>query len=638
MLFVRDVPAPSPSSTVTRRRYAVGAEALGADGVSFRVWAPGHSSVGVVLEDLHGAQRDIPLQAEPDGYFSGTSTDARSGMRYRFRIDQGTDTVPDPASRFQPDGPHGASRIEDSTRFAWQDGAWTGVPLQDAVLYELHVGTFTTAGTWKAAAAHLHELSDLGITVIEIMPVAEFPGAFGWGYDGVALYAPSHLYGEPDDLRAFVDRAHRLGLGVILDLVYNHLGPDGNYLERFTPRYFSSRYATEWGRAINFDDEAAPVRAFIVENAAYWIGDFHFDGLRLDATQQIFDASSSHILEEIGTAARAAGGGRSVLVTAENESQESRLVRKPAQNGFGLDAIWNDDFHHVARVAVTGRREAYFADYRGSAQEFVSLAKWGFLYQGQRYAWQRTRRGTPSLDIPPERFVTYLQNHDQVANTPTGDGERLHQLAGPALCRALTAFWLLAPGTPLFFQGQEFAASAPFLFFADHKGELGNAVRRGRARFMSQFQSTATRNLLDTLPDPGDVATFRRCQLDHHEREAGARWVTFHRDLLRLRKTIRSDRIDGAVLGDRVFVLRYFAAPETPAVTSDQLILVNLGIDLRCDSIPEPLLAPPAGPHWTLGWSSEDSRYGGTGTAAVDTDDGWRIPGLTTVQLMAGPR
>jgi maltooligosyltrehalose trehalohydrolase len=607
------------------------------------VWAPDHRDVHVVIEDDSGASlAEHALESEPGGYFSCTISTASAGTRYRYRLDEEPDCVPDPASRFQPSGPHGPSQIVDPCAFSWSDARWKGVGRSNQVLYEMHVGTFTAEGTWRAAFDQLAPLADLGITIIEVMPVAEFAGRHGWGYDGVDLYAPSHLYGVPDDFRRFVDGAHTLGLGVILDVVYNHIGPDGDYLRRFASAYFSSRYSTDWGDPLNFDEDAAPIRELIVSNAAYWIAEFHLDGLRFDATQQIFDASPRHLLADLSEQARRAAGDRSILLVAENDPQDARLLQSIEKGGFGLDALWNDDFHHTVIVALTGRREAYYRNYLGTPQEFVSLVKWGFLYQGQRYSWQRARRGTAALGTGPARFVTFLQNHDQVASDPSGQGWRLHELSGPGRYRALTAYWLLSPGTPMFFQGQEFAASSPFMFFADHHGELGAAVRKGRAEFLAQFRS-APKHLFDVLPDPSDELTFRRCRLDHAERDAHHEILALHRDLLRLRREDhafrlqRGDCIEGAVLRGAAFVLRYFGAnpyerDDTGGTHEERLVVVNLGPDLRFDPAPEPLLAPPAGTEWQVRWSSEDPAYGGRGTTALDTDN-WEIPGHSTVVL-----
>lgn len=623
------------------RRLPVGAEVQSAGGVHFRVWAPRWSRVEVVLEaegetNAGGAPRSYPLDAEREGYFSGFVPHASAGTIYRYRLD-GADAYPDPASRFQPEGPHGPSQVVDPDAFRWTDREWQGAPLEGQVVYEMHVGTFTREGTWDAASRQLKELAATGVSVLEVMPVAEFPGRFGWGYDGVDLFAPTRLYGTPDDFRRFVDRAHAEGLAVILDVVYNHFGPDGAYLREFSDHYFTDRYENEWGEPINFDgDNSGPVREFFIANARYWIDEFHIDGLRLDATQQTFDSSPTHVLVEITRQVREAARGRATLVIAENEPQQVKLVRPVEEEGYGIDALWNDDFHHTATVALTGRNEAYYTDYLGTPQEIVSAVKWGYLYQGQRYGWQDQRRGTPAFGLPPAAFVNYVQNHDQIANT--GFGTRIHQLASPGRYRAVTALLLLAPGTPMLFQGQEFAASSPFLYFADHKPELAAAVCKGRAEFLGQFRSLATAEVQHLLPDPRDPDTFERSKLDLCERELHAEAYALHRDLLRLRKQdpiFRSQRpgaVDGAVLGPEAFVLRFFSLDGT-----DRLLVVNLGRDLRLDPVPEPLLAPPEGRRWETLWSSEHPRYGGAGSPPLETDEGWRIPGHSAVALLPAP-
>jgi maltooligosyltrehalose trehalohydrolase len=616
----------------SNRRLPVGAEVQSGGGTRFRAWT-NRKQVEVVLEPP-GSSRVIKLEPEGGGYFSAFAADVRADARYRYRLDGDATLYPDPVSRFQPDGPHGPSQVVDPGRFNWTDSTWPGVGLEGQVIYEMHIGTFTPEGTWEAASRQLAELAATGITVLEVMPVAEFPGRFGWGYDGVGLFAPTRLYGTPDDFRRFVDRAHAAGLGVILDVVYNHLGPDGNYLKAFSPAYFTNRYKNEWGEAINFDGpDAEPVREFFLANAAYWIDEFHIDGLRLDATQQIFDASSDHILAAIGRQVRKAARGRKTLIVAENECQHTRLVRPPEKGGYGLDGLWNDDFHHSAHVALTGKREAYYTDYLGAPQEFVSAVKWGYLYQGQWYAWQKQRRGTPALDLPAAHFVTFLENHDQVANS--GQGLRIHQMSSPGRYKAMTALFLLAPGTPMLFQGQEFAASSPFLYFADHNPELARLVSRGRGEFLKQFPSVAQPETQSRLAEPAEQQTFERCKLDFGERQKNAAIYALHRDLLRLRRedsVFRLQRhrgVDGAVLGSQAFVLRFFADDGL-----DRLLVINLGRDLRVNPAPDPLLAPPAGKSWKTAWSSEDVRYDGGGTPPVDTEeDNWRIPGEAAVVL-----
>jgi maltooligosyltrehalose trehalohydrolase len=569
------------------------------------------------------------LEPESEGYFSGLLTTARAGQLYRLQLDSGT--FPDPASRFQPEGPHGPSQIVDPGKFRWTDAAWRGVPREGQVLYELHVGTFTQEGTWHSAMQQLPALAQLGVTVLEVMPVADFPGRFGWGYDGVNLYAPTRLYGGPDDFRAFVDCAHELGLGVILDVVYNHFGPDGNYLKHFSRGYFSERYKNEWGDPLNFDGpDSGPVREFFIHNAGYWVEEFHVDGLRIDATQQIFDASEQHILHDIVECVKKAAGGRPTFIVAENEPQDSKLVRPKEQGGYGFSALWNEDFHHSANVAATGRNEAYYTDYHGTPQELISAAKHGLLYQGQWYSWQQKTRGWPALDLHPTQIVTFLQNHDQVANSHRG--YRVHQLASPGMLRAITALWLLGPQTPMLFQGQEFASSAPFLYFADHYPELAKMVRQGRYTFLEQFASIAADHGT-CLAEPAAAETFERCKLNHGERESHADVYALHSDLLRLRREDpvfgqpRHRGVDGAILGASAFVLRFFGED-----AGDRLLLVNLGVDLLLHIQPEPLLAPLLGTNWKPIWSSENPRYGGSGTPLLG-EGTWRIPGAAALVL-----
>ncbi|HEV7488019.1 MAG TPA: malto-oligosyltrehalose trehalohydrolase [Thermoanaerobaculia bacterium] len=583
-----------------RQRRPIGVE-IAREGTSFRVWAPAHRDVSVIIDGIEHA-----LHAEDDGYFGGVIDGAGAGARYRFRIDGSDETYPDPASRFQPDGPHGDSEVVDPSVYRWSDGDWRGVDKRSLVIYEMHIGTFTREGTWRAAIEQLAALRDTGINLIEIMPVHEFPGRFGWGYDGVDLWAPTRLYGRPDDFRAFVDAAHFHGLGVILDVVYNHFGPDGCYLSQFSPDYFTKKYMNEWGEAINFDGpNAEGVREFFAENAAYWIEEFHLDGLRLDATQSIHDASQENVVTLIVRRAREAAKEKEIFIVGENEPQEVKLI-----DDYGLDALWNDDWHHAAMVAATGKREAYYTDYRGAPQEFVSMAQSGFLYQGQYYSWQKDRRGTPSAHLPPESLVCFLQNHDQVANSARG--ERLQFITDPGRYRALTALLLLGPNTPMLFQGQEFGSSAPFLFFADHEPELAAKVAKGRRESLEQFPSLKA--LHGDLPAPDDVATFERCKLGHRERETHAEVVALHRDLLRLRMEMIG-RVRGAVIGAEVFALRY----------GQRLLIVNLGAEIRMDVVPEPLLAPPLDRRWELRWSSDSPDYGGPGIIPIETKGTWIV-------------
>ena len=620
----------SAAQAASRRRPPIGAELV--DGaVHFRVWAPRSQRVAVELSSSTGADtKIIPLEKESAGYFSALAPDARANMLYKFRLDSGS--FPDPASRFQPEGPHGPSQVIDPKAFRWTDTAWRGVKPGDRVIYEMHIGTFTPEGTWRSAVEQLPELARLGITLLEVMPIADFPGRFGWGYDGVALFAPTRLYGAPDDFRAFVDRAHALGMGVILDVVYNHIGPDGNYLKEFSPDYFTARHKNEWGEALNFDGKnSGPVREFFISNAGYWTDEFHLDGLRLDATQQIFDSSPDHILAAIARRVHEAANNRTTFLVAENETQHSKLVRSPKQGGYGLDALWNDDFHHSAKVAATGHNEAYYSDHLGRPQELISAMKRGYLFQGQWYSWQKQRRGSPTTGLQPLNFVNYIENHDQIANSLRGI--RLHGLTSPGRFKALTALFLLGPGTPMLFQGQEFAASTPFLYFADHHPELAKLVAIGRRKFLEQFSSVACPECTPHLLNPESEDTFKQCKLDLSERRRNANAYALHHDLLKLRRKDpvfhhpQPNGLDGAVLGGEAFVLRFFGGDG-----NDRLLLVNLGADLELTKMPEPLLAPVEGRKWKLIWSTEDPRYGGSGMPPLG-ENGWRIPAHAALVL-----
>ncbi len=599
------------------------------DAIEFRVWAPKCKSVQVIVE--RDPQVVLELEGDRRGYFSARTTEARPGDLYRYQLDR-QKTYPDPASRFQPDGPHGSSQIVDPRAYRWKDAGWPGVKMPGQVMYELHVGTFTREGTFDAAARELRELQRLGVTLIEVMPVAECPGRWNWGYDGVDLFAPSHNYGDPEAFKRFVDAAHELGLGVILDVVYNHVGPDGNYLPSFSDDYFTDRYHTDWGKPINYDGpQSKEVRQFFIQNACYWIEEFHLDGLRLDATQNIYDSSSPHILAEISQRTRAIAGSRSIVLVAENETQDVRCITPVEKGGFGLDGMWNDDFHHSARVALTGRREAYYTDYYGTPQELISALKRGFLYQGQYYRWQKQPRGTSVTDQPGNAFVLFLQNHDQVANSLRG--QRVSTQASPGRYRAMTALLLLAPGTPLLFMGQEFGSTSPFPFFADHQNDaLIDAVRKGRGEFLSQFPSSRSPAAQEAIPAAEDPETFKQACLDFRQRDTHAPIYRFHEDLLRLRREDRvvaqqdRFRLEGAVLDAHGLVLRFFGDDG-----DDRLLLINLGRELLEVSIPEPLLAPPGGRRWKLTWSSDNPAYGGPGPIDPFSYADWRLSAETAL-------
>jgi maltooligosyltrehalose trehalohydrolase len=614
------------------RRYPVGAELVNGT-ASFRVWAPERRSVSLVL-----GKDAIPMQREDGGYFSCRVDGLRAGARYSYRLDDNDRLEADPGSRWQPDGPGGSSALVDPHAFEWTDAKWQGVVREGQVLYEMHVGTFTPEGTWAAARQQLARLRDIGITVVEMMPVNEFNGAFGWGYDGVLLYAPTHLYGTPDDLRSFIDQAHRLCMGVILDVVYNHFGP-GDRFEAFSSSYFTDRYENEWGRSLNFDNPGSEgARSYVAGNGAYWIDEFHFDGLRIDATQALFDASDVHIVSQIAEACRRAAGARAIYLLAENEPQHAELLKPAASGGHGLDAVWNDDFHHSAMVAATGRNEAYYHDHKGLPQEFVAAAKYGYLFQGQRYDWQNKKRGTPALDLVPSNFVHFLQNHDQIANS--AHGLRISELTSPARLRALTALLLLGPQTPMLFQGQEFASSSRFLYFFDSRGELAEMVRKGRETFLSQVPGIRDPAALSGLAAPDDPATFAASRLDWTEFEKNAHVVALHRDLLKLRQSeqaigraARERTLDASVLGPGALLVRFFGREGG----EDRVLLVNFGPDLYVDSIADPLFAPPKRLDWSLKWASEDPRYGGGGRRPADFNGRWVLSGDTALFLDTAP-
>lgn len=617
-----------------KRLYPAGPTVIHA-GVHFRVWAPRRESVEVILIDGRSTSTH-PLVNEGDGYFSAVISDIGGGQRYFFRVDADPKYYPDPASHYQPDGVHGPSEVVDSSSFAWTDQHWPGMTLAGQVIYELHIGTWTAEGTWTSAAERLSHLADIGVTLIEVMPVAEFAGEFGWGYDGVCWYAPTRLYGRPDDFRHFVNEAHRLGMGVLLDVVYNHFGPSGNYTGVFSPYYISKRHPTEWGEAINFDGEAAEaVREFVTANAAYWIREFHLDGLRLDATQALVDDSEEHIVTALGKAARQAAGERSILLFAEDEYQRIEHVERCESGGYGLDGVWNDDFHHACRVAASGHAEFYYADYAGSPQELISAVRYGYLYQGQWNARQGKLRGTPALTTDAAHFVNALQNHDQVANSP--GGKRGQTLTSPGRWRALTTLQLLAPGTPLLFMGQEWMSSVPFHYFADHEVELARLVREGRWNFLRMFPRIAGRAEIEPLTDPSAREAFEASKLDWVNCARHARAMALHRDLLRLRREdlvfSRQDAsmIHGAVIGTEAFLLRWLADHN-----DDRLILINLGRDLNLRPVAQPLLAPPRGCQWTTLFCSESPAYGGVGVAAFQSED-LIVPGHTALVFRADP-
>ncbi len=616
------------------------------NGVRFRVWAASAGHVEVVLYDGARETGVFALESEAGGYFAGHVAGIGPGARYMYRLDSG-DPRPDPAARSQPAGVHGVSEVVDPASFVWTDGDWHGIPLEEAVIYELHVGAVTNAGTFDALIERLDDLRDLGVTAIELMPVADFPGERGWGYDGVCLFAPARAYGGPDALRRLVDAAHARGLAVLLDVVYNHLGPDGNYLRQFSRQYFTDRHSTPWGDALNLDGPgSAPVRAFFIANACYWPHEYHIDGLRLDATHALVDTSATHLLAEMADAVHASlPADRHFLLIAENEHNDPNLVRSrgaggegwgvedrrqplvPGPQHIGLDAIWADDFHHQLRVALAGDREGYYQYYSGSTADIAATVRQGWFYTGQQSAHFDRPRGAPADDLPMPRFVYCIQNHDQVGNRALG--ERLHHQIELNAYRAASALLLLGPATPLLFMGQEWAASTPFLYFTDHNAELGRLITAGRRAEFAGFTAFSG----ELVPDPQARATFERSKLRWDERLAPphAGTLRFYRDLIGLRRVHPALRERGRdsfaviALGESALALR--RSGPTPQDTL--LIIVNLRDALQLDLTARAETTAPAGLHWAPLLDTEDERYGGQGAA--------RLMRQTAMVAMDGP-
>jgi len=533
-----------------------GAEVLAGGGVRFRLWAPGATRVDLRLEGVEPTEQ--AMAAEAGGWFALTVPAAGPGSRYRYRID-GDLLVPDPASRFNPDDVHGPSEVVDPAAFAWQDEGWRGRPWEEAVIYELHVGSFSPAGTFGGVEERLDYLADLGITAIELMPVADFPGRRNWGYDGVLPFAPDASYGRPEDLKRLVQAAHARGLMVLLDVVYNHFGPEGNYLHAYAPAFFNPRHETPWGAAINFDAPGRDtVRRFFIDNALYWLDEFHLDGLRLDAIHAIRDDSSPDIVEELAAAVRN-GIERPVHLILENDSNQARYLdpeksrRWRAGAGGAIDpkgcatAQWNDDIHHALHVLATGETDGYYADYAVDpvGQLGRCLAE-GFAFQGDPSPFRHgERRGEPSGHLPPAAFVNFLQTHDQVGNRAFG--ERLCLQSDPEALEALTAIVLLSPQPPMLFMGEEFAAATPFLFFCDFGPELAAAVTAGRRREFGRFARFADPAVRERIPDPNSEETYAASCLDWNSlaREPHGRWHRYYRELLALRRRWIVPRLPG---------------------------------------------------------------------------------------------
>ena len=518
------------------------------DGIRFTTWAPAAGDLVLLLEHAGQIRSHRPAKLSR-GIWDITVRDADAGDRYAYSLDGGH-PLPDPASRYQADGVHGWSTVVDPRAFAWTDAGWRGLDPRDAVIYELHVGAFAGGGRFADVTAHLDYLRELGVTAIELMPLADFPGRRNWGYDAVSLFAPSRAYGHPDDLRALVDRAHALGLAVIIDVVYNHLGPEGAYLPVFSPQFLTGTHRTPWGDAVNLDAHGSDVvRDLLIGNARHWIEEYHADGLRLDATHALIDASPAPFVAELAASVRRAADRR-VLVYAEDSRNLSLLVKDREAGGWGLDGIWADDFHHVVRRMTAGDRHGYFVDFEGTARELAITLARGWLYAGQHSRHGRGPRGTDPSDVPMRTAVVCVQNHDQVGNRALG--ERLHHQIDAASWRAAVTLLLTSPMTPLLFMGQEWATSAPFRFFTDFDPELGRRVVEGRQSEFKDFPEFAAAGATDRIPDPQAQATFEASRLrwDEQSGPPHAAALALHRTLLRLRSTHRALRASDACQSD----------------------------------------------------------------------------------------
>lgn len=594
---------------MTTRAHAMpfGAELRG-DGVRFRLWAPGEDRVAIAID----GREPVAMARQDDGWHEFAAIGAKPGALYHYVLASGLH-VPDPASRFQPQDVHGPSEVIAPDGYDWQDADWRGRPWAEAVIYELHIGTFTAEGTFRAAIGKLDHLAGLGVTVIEIMPVSDFPGTRNWGYDGVLPFAPDSSYGRPEDLKALVDAAHARGISVMLDVVYNHFGPDGNYLPVYAPQFFTERHKSPWGAGINVDGaDSRPVRDFFIHNALYWIEEFHLDGLRLDAVHAIQDDGPKHLLMELAETLRTQITDRPLHLVLENEdNRASYLVRD--QNGVPRDysAQWNDDVHHVLHVAATGEDVAYYAPYAHDPGLLGRALAEGFAFQGEAMEYSGKPRGEPSGHLPPSAFVAFAQNHDQIGNRAMG--ERLTQIAAPAAVQAVSAVYLLLPQVPMLFMGEEIGATSPFLFFADFEGELAEKVREGRREEFARFPEFSDPETREKIPDPLAETTFLASKL-HWDAADPARQDWYRRILAVRREKLlpvldqigqggqaenlggRAIRVSWAVGEGRALVLlaNLSAHPQAATVSQDVELIWQEG------TAPENGQLPPWSVRWML--------------------------------------
>ena len=581
-----------------------------AGGVTYRTWAPDHRLARVVIGGNGQPKRFLDLERDENGFFSAHDPSGRAGDYYRYFFDERTLT-PDVASRYQPFGVFGPSQVINPDAYDWKTTDWVRPPYRGRVIYELHVGTFTPAGTFLSAISRLEHLARLGVNAIELMPLADFPGRCNWGYDGVMPFAPARCYGHPHDLRAFIDAAHAHGIAVMLDVVYNHFGPCGNHFALFTDRYFHPTRLNHWGRSINVDGEhSRHVRDYFVQNALYWLDEFKIDGLRLDATHAVEDSSEQHFFAEIATAVHSRGA----FAVAEDERNETAIICSEAEGegGWGLDGVWADDFHHTIRVALTGQKESHFKSFTGAPEEWVATLMHGWFYRGQYYSHWKRERGKPCDHLPPERFIVCLSNHDQVGNRALGD--RLNHIISPERYRAVSTLLCLTPFTPMLFMGQEWSADSPFLFFTDMPGELGATIGQSRRDEFRKYGTNADPKILSQMPDPQDEATFQDSKLkwDELSRPPNAGVFELYRECLGLRarepvfRNPLRDMWTAKKIGEHLVTIRW----RHPA--GDWLLLLTLYAAHLERWRAEEHLVPHDGKRWSSVLHSNDRRFGGT--------------------------
>jgi len=570
-----------------------------ANGMLFRLWAPRQSAISLKIDD----SPPVSMAAGVDGWFSANIEGAHAGTTYKFILEDGLD-VPDPASRFQPDGPHGASEVIDPETYAWRTTEWAGRRWEEAVIYELHIGTFTPEGTFRAVIDRLDHLQSLGVTALQLMPVNDFPGERGWGYDGVLPYAPHGSYGRPEDLKALVDAAHQRGLCIFLDVIYNHFGPDGNYLPTYAP-LFTDKHKSPWGQGINYDGEDAQfVREFVIQNALYWLQEFRVDGLRFDAVHAIVDDSREHLLKEMARRIRTEITGRHIHLIVENEDNNSALLFR---NNYGkpelYTAQWNDDIHHVLHVAATGEDFGYYADYAEDPAKIGRGLAEGFVFQGEHMPYRGSARGQPSGGLPPTAFIAFIQNHDQIGNRAFGD--RLNGTAAAEAICAMAAIYLLSPQIPMLFMGEEWDARQPFPYFCDFNDDLNEIVRKGRREELSRLPGFSEGDSADAAPDPTRRETFLSAKLNWQDPMSaeGARRLALYRDLLAVRRSeiiprlsdIGGDSSDYRVNGKSIEVS--WALGDGTSLK----LLANVGADAVEDVLP---------PQGRIIWSQGDLTNG----------------------------